>query len=80
MKTKERILFISLMMLILTIKIETACAQDDLPWFMQQHGNNGNQSPQGAPLDGGSDVLILLGIAYAAKKVYSLKRKNRITR
>jgi len=39
-------------------------------------GYNGNPSPQGAPLDGGSEVLILLGIAYAAKKTSDRMRET----
>ena len=80
MKTKVRAIFLSLMMLIITINVEKATAQEELPWFMEQHGNNGDQSPLGAPLPGGADVLILLGIAYAAKKISDMKRKDRISR
>lgn len=80
MKTKARMLFLSLSMLVLAISAERSFAQDDLPWFMEQHGKNGDQSPQGAPLDGGTDILALLGVAYAAKKVSDLRKKNRISR
>jgi hypothetical protein len=80
MKTKVRTVFLTFMLLIITISVEKATAQEDLPWFMEQHGNNGDQSPQGAPLTGGTDVMILLGIAYAAKKISDMKRKDRISR
>ena len=79
MKKIVAIFVFSFILLILTIKIETAYAQDDLPWIMDQHGSSGDQSPQGAPLDGGTDILALLGIAYAAKKVSDLRKKCRIS-
>jgi hypothetical protein len=80
MKKVIRLSALSIMMLIMTIHAQKVMSQEDLPWFMDQHGNNGNQSPQGVPLDGGSEVLIFLGIAYAVKKVSELRRKNKITR
>ena len=80
MKKITRLFVLSIMMLIMTINAKKVMSQEDLPWFMEQHGNNGNQSPQGAPLDGGSETLLILGIAYAVKKVSEVKRKNKITR
>ena len=80
MKKNTRLFVFSFMLLILTINTDKSFAQEDLPWFMEQHGNNGNQSPQGAPLDGGSDVLFILGIAYGVKKILDMRRKNRISR
>ena len=63
-------------MLILSVISEKLMAQPDPPPLPDQHGYNGNQSPQGAPLDGGSEVLLFLGIAYAVKKVSDRKRKS----
>jgi hypothetical protein len=80
MKTYLKITVLSFILMLNAINIEKATAQEDLPWFMEQHGNNGNQSPHGAPLTGGTDVMILLGIAYAAKKISDMKRKDRISR
>ena len=80
MKKITRLFALSIMMLIMTINAKKVMSQEDLPWFMEQHGNNGNQSPQGAPLDGGSEALLILGIAYAVKKVSEMRRKNKITR
>ncbi|MFZ4401855.1 MAG: PID-CTERM protein-sorting domain-containing protein [Bacteroidales bacterium] len=40
------------------------------------HGANGNQ---GAPIDGGLSILMLLGAVYGAKKVYSFKTKETIS-
>ena len=39
------------------------------------HGLGGNQS--GAPLDGGLSILILMGAAYGAKKVYRFKKQDK---
>jgi len=36
------------------------------------HGLNGNQ--QGAPLDGGLSILMLIGAVYGAKKAYGFKK------
>ncbi|MFZ4740319.1 MAG: PID-CTERM protein-sorting domain-containing protein [Bacteroidales bacterium] len=38
------------------------------------HGLGGNQ---GAPIDGGLSILMLLGAVYGAKKVYSLKKQSK---
>ena len=40
----------------------------------QGHGLGGNQ---GAPIDGGLTILMLLGAVYGAKKVYSLKKHSK---
>ncbi len=40
------------------------------------HGSTGDQ--QGAPLDGGISILMLLGAAYGAKKVHKLNAKETI--
>ena len=34
------------------------------------HGSGGNYGPTGAPIGGGLEVLILLGAAYAGRKLY----------
>ncbi len=39
------------------------------------HGLSGNQ--KGAPLDGGLGILMLLGAAYGAKKVYRFKKQDK---
>jgi hypothetical protein len=76
MKKISRLLVTAMMLLILSISTEKLMAQDDPPWLPDQHGYNGDQSPQGAPLDGGTEVLLFLGIAYAVKKVSDRKRKT----
>ncbi|MCX6231633.1 MAG: hypothetical protein NTZ33_08815 [Bacteroidetes bacterium] len=42
------------------------------------HGTGQNQPGNGAPLDGGLSILILLGAAFGSKKIYSLKKKDTI--
>lgn len=80
MKKIYRLLVPAIMMLILSISAEKLMAQPDPPPLPDQHESNGNQSPQGAPLDGGSGVLLFLGIVYAAKKVSERKRKTIVER
>ena len=50
--------------------------QPEPPVVPGYHGQNGNSSPQGAPLGDGSEVLIILGVFYAARK-YAVHLKNR---
>jgi hypothetical protein len=58
---------------IIAISSITIFAQP-LPPTGANHGNHGNQPGNGAPLDGGLSVLILLGAAYGGKKMYSFKK------
>lgn len=37
------------------------------------HGQSGNQ---GAPIGGGLEILLVLGMAYAGKKVYQLRKEK----
>ena len=42
------------------------------------YGQNGNQQPGGgAPIDGGLSILLLMGAAYGAKKVYNLNHTSK---
>ena len=65
-----------IVMLILSVLSEKLMAQPDPPPLPDQHGYNGNQSPQGAPIGDGSEILLFLGIVYAAGKVSERKRKT----
>jgi len=38
------------------------------------HGGGGD-APDGAPLDGGLSILLLMGAAYGGKKIQSLRKK-----
>jgi len=80
MKKLSRFLFPVIMMLILSLISGKLMSQPDPPPLPDQHGYNGNPSPQGAPLDGGSEVLIFLGIVYAAKKASDRIRETIIDR
>jgi hypothetical protein len=40
------------------------------------HGAKGNQSPPGAPLDGGIGILLALGLAYSTRKSKRLNDKG----
>ena len=80
MKKLYRLIVPVILMLILSLISGKLIAQPDPPPLPDQHGYNGNPSPQGAPLDGGSEILLVLGMAYAAKKVSDWKRKAIIVR
>jgi hypothetical protein len=43
-----------------------------------QNGNGGNvgNTPVGAPIDGGLTILMLLGVGYGARKIYSIKKEK----
>ena len=78
MKRYYRLIVPAIVMLILLANSEKLMSQPDPPPLPDQHGYNGNKTPQGAPLDGGSEVLLFLGISYAAKKM-SERKRNTIT-
>jgi hypothetical protein len=39
-------------------------------------GNGNNQTPVGAPIDGGMGILLALGVAYGSKKLYNLRKEK----
>ena len=39
------------------------------------HGGGGNQ--QGAPIDGGLGILLILGAGYGAKKLYKIRKDGK---
>jgi len=67
-----------IIMLILTIGIPlmTAQADDPVPPPPDNHGQTGNQE-NGAPIGGGTFILLALGAGYGARKVWLGKRKGR---
>ena len=46
------------------------------PGYPNGHGQTNNQPGGGAPIDGGLSILLLMGAAYGAKKVYNLNGKS----
>lgn len=80
MKKYYRLIVPAIAMLILLVISEKVMSQPDPPPLPDQHGYNGNPSPHGAPLDGGSEVLIFLGIAYGITKVTGRMRETLIDR
>jgi hypothetical protein len=76
MKKNFRLLVPVIVMLILPVIAEKLMAQPDPPPLPDQHGYFGDQSPQGAPLEDGSEVFLFLGIVYAARKVSERNRKT----
>ena len=43
-----------------------------------QNGNSSTvgNTPVGAPIDGGLTILMLLGVGYGARKIYSIKKEK----
>jgi len=42
------------------------------------HGQTGNGTPAGAPIDGGLGILLAMGAAYGGKKLYKARKdKNK---
>jgi len=41
------------------------------------HGSSGNEPGNGAPIDGGLSILLVLGAAYGAKKIYAVRKKEK---
>jgi hypothetical protein len=80
MKKIYRLLIPVLTIFILSVNPGKIFAQPERSSLPDQHGYNGNQSSQGAPLEGGPEVLVFLGIAYAAKKNSDDKSKTTVTR
>ena len=60
-------LFFSLMLL-----AQVTFADPPLP--PSEHGSTGNQTPAGAPIDGGLGILLALGVGYGAKKLYKSRK------
>jgi hypothetical protein len=76
---KHRILFLIITLLSAGILLKPVSA--DPPSYPPPppgggHGGEGNQPPAGAPIDGGTGILLVLGAAYAGNKLY-LKRKDK---
>jgi hypothetical protein len=74
MKKNYKFFIPFIVMIIVSITSIVSAAQPDPPPLPEQHGYSGNQSIQSAPLDGGTEVLIPLGIFYLAIKLAGRKR------
>jgi hypothetical protein len=80
MKKYYRLVVPVIAMLVLSVISEKVMSQPDPPPMPDQHGTNGNPSPQGAPLNGGSEILLFLGIAYGITKMTGRMRETLIDR
>jgi hypothetical protein len=77
MKNKFRILAISLTFGLIIGISAISLAQPGPPPPPEGHGSDGNQAPSGGTAPIGSGLLMLLGMgaAYGAKKVYNSRKK-----
>ncbi len=48
----------------------------DPPTPPGEHGQSGNGSPAGAPIDGGLSILLAMGGAYGARKLYKARKEK----
>jgi hypothetical protein len=63
----------------LTFSVNALFAQGPPPPPAGGHGSGGNQpAGGGAPIEGGVGILLALGAAYGARKVYQLRKKDEI--
>jgi hypothetical protein len=77
MKTKLRIFIMSLLIAGATLISSNINAQTDPPPPPSGHGESGNQPPGGgAPIGGGLFILLGLGAAYGAKKLFGKKEED----
>ena len=61
----------------LTISSQALMGQPGPPPPPSSHGSSTNQpAGGGAPIEGGVGILLALGAAYGARKVYQLKKAN----
>jgi hypothetical protein len=80
MKNLYKLLIPILAMLILSANSDKLMSQPEPPHLPDQHGYNGNQSTHEAPLDGGTELLLSLGIVYLAAKIRAARRDTNFTR
>jgi hypothetical protein len=66
-----------ILMLLLVSSFRVFSQDPDPPSMPGGHGENGNQQPAGAPIDGGLGILLALGAGYGARKVMRMKRAVR---
>jgi hypothetical protein len=76
---------INTLVLILLVSVLSIAGFSQTPYGKQNgvSGSNGNSTnnnitkgpPVGGPIDGGLSILVLLGLGYGAKKVYSIKKQ-----
>jgi hypothetical protein len=80
MKTIDKLFILLMTVLILSVSSIQLFSQPEPPPLPDQHGYNGNQSTQSAPLDEGLEVLLSLGIVYLAVKMAAGKRNTIVVR
>jgi hypothetical protein len=73
MKKSLNSLFVSLILLFFFALAYTGLAQGPPP-PPSEKGTEYNHGPAGAPIDGGFGILLILGSAYAAKRVFDARK------
>jgi hypothetical protein len=76
MKNRVIIKMLSLFILVWIFSVTSATAQSQPPPAPDTHGGANNVPGGGAPIGGGLTLLLAMGAAYGAKKVYQFKNKQ----
>lgn len=77
MKKIFRNITLILLLLLGSATINNVLAEDPAPPPPPgAHGASGDQPGNGAPIDGGLSVLLVLGAAYGAKKIHTVRKKK----
>ena len=76
-KMLKAVLLIGLFLFLLTSSVRLMAQGAPPPPPADGHGAPGNQGPAGgdAPIGGGLAILLLMGAAYAGKKMYNLQEQ-----
>ena len=61
----------------LGLSLSSISQDDPPPPPPANHGSNGNQQGRGAPLGGGTLILLSLGIIYGIKRTYIKQKENK---
>jgi hypothetical protein len=78
MKKSLKSLFVSLILFCFVAFAYTAVAQEP-PHPPSEKGTDANQAPAAAPIGSGLTVLLAMGAAYGALKLYQMRSKVSIT-
>jgi hypothetical protein len=77
MKKFMRLFVLLFTLCLLSLSFSSVYADYPDPPPVPDHGQNGGD-PFGAPIDGGVGILLFLGVGYAVRKLYSLKKEKQI--
>ena len=77
MKTANKTLLFIVSILFFISFVRVSLADPPPPPPPGGHGQSGNQTPAGAPIDGGLGILLAMGAAYGGKKLYQARKSSK---